>query len=45
MDSFRKFYESPDIRVSGIPTLALSKSGSRSKVTPSSQPVYKLPFV
>ncbi len=29
----------------GIPTLALSKSGSRSKVTPSSQPVYKLPSI
>jgi len=29
---------------SGIPTLALSKSGSRSKVTPSSQPVYELPL-
>ena len=35
----------PNILVSGIPTLALSKSGSRSKVTPSSQPVYKLPFI
>ena len=29
---------------SGVPTLALSKSGSRSKVTPSSQPVYELPL-
>ena len=27
----------------GIPTLALSKSGSRSKVTPSSQPVIQAP--
>ena len=30
--------------ISGIPTLALSKSGSRSKVTPSSQPVLRAPF-
>ena len=29
--------------VPGIPTLALSKSGSRSKVTPSSQPVLQAP--
>ena len=41
----KKYFVPPNIIVSGIPTLALSKSGSRSKVAPSSQPVYKLPFI
>ena len=33
----------PNTCISGIPTLALSKSGSRSKVIPSSQPVTQAP--
>ena len=33
----------PNFLVSGVPTLALSKSGSRSRVIPSSQPVTQAP--
>ena len=36
-------YDTPENSFSGIPTLALSKSGSRSKVIPSSQPVLQAP--
>lgn len=45
--SFRKIKKLPKTgnsrKMYPIPTLALPKSGERSKVAPSSQPVYKLP--
>ena len=41
--NFQVSFVLPKVCAFGIPTLALSKSGSRSKVLPSSQPVTQAP--